>query len=98
MWSERKKNGSNIKKNVLLVVFAISCGLGFFYCNWNFLPIIGGTMVARVLELIRVTSFLCYFMFVLLASTRIIVETKFDVFFSLIPKIISQLMALRKDL
>jgi hypothetical protein len=38
-------------------------------------------MVARVLGLIRVTSFLFYFMIVLLASTRIIVKTKFDVFF-----------------
>ncbi len=76
-----KRNGSNIFKNVLLVVMAIGCGLGFFCYNWNFLSIIGATMVARVLELIKVTNFLCYFMFMLLASTRIIMKTKFDVFF-----------------
>jgi len=38
-------------------------------------------MVAKLLRLIRVTSFLCYFMIVLLASTKIIVKSKFDVFF-----------------
>jgi hypothetical protein len=66
---------------VLLVVMAVGCGLGFFYCNWIFLSIVGGTMVAKLLRLIRVTSFLCYFMIVLLASTKIIVKSKFDVFF-----------------
>jgi hypothetical protein len=59
---------------------AIGYGLGFFYCNWIFLSIIEGNMVARVLGLIKVRSFLCYFMIMLLASTRIIVKTKFDVF------------------
>lgn len=59
----------------LVVGWGYSIAIGFS-C-----PSIGSTMVARVLELIRVTSFLCYFMIILLASTRIIMKTKFDVFF-----------------